>query len=94
MHVDARRKLPLPRHRRPSPTPLRPVPLCPMPPPRRHGEAAMEQQQHLSAAAMQALFQGLSPAAVAFLHIQVRRSHVVKDALNQVRRAWGWVGGR
>ena len=54
----------------------------------------MEQQQHLSAAAMQALFQGLSPAAVAFLHIQVRRSHVVEDALNQVRRAWGWVGGR
>lgn len=37
----------------------------------------------------QALFQGLNPAAVAYLHIHVRRTHVVEDALNQV----GAVGG-
>ncbi|KAL4425546.1 hypothetical protein ABPG75_009562 [Micractinium tetrahymenae] len=49
-----------------------------------HGEAAMQQQQHLSAAAMQGLFQGISPAAVAFLEIHVRRTHVVEDALNQL----------
>ena len=113
-----------------------------------HGEAALQQQQHLSAAAMQvsggqgpctepaggwqgwwigkglhagrqpeacspcvptrtaatpspaftprrlqALFQGVNPASVAFLHISVRRTHVVEDALNQVRhvRATGHV---
>ncbi|PSC76156.1 ubiquitin-ligase E3 [Micractinium conductrix] len=49
-----------------------------------HGEAALQQQQHLSAAAMQALFQGVNPASVAFLHISVRRTHVVEDALNQL----------
>jgi hypothetical protein len=32
----------------------------------------------------QALFQGISPVAAAFLHISVRRSHVVEDALNQL----------
>lgn len=32
----------------------------------------------------QALFQGVSPASVAFLDIHVRRTHVVEDALNQV----------
>lgn len=40
-------------------------------------------------AAPQALFQGVPPSAVAFLSIQVRRSHVVEDALNQVG---GWCG--
>ncbi|KAI3438759.1 hypothetical protein D9Q98_001177 [Chlorella vulgaris] len=49
-----------------------------------HGEAAMQQQKQLSAAAMQALFQGVSPASLAFLHIHVRRGHEVEDALNQL----------
>lgn len=34
----------------------------------------------------QALFQGLNPEAVAYLHIHVRRTHVVEDALNQVAK--------
>ena len=33
---------------------------------------------------LQALFQGVSPVAAAFLHISVRRGHVVEDALNQL----------
>lgn len=48
------------------------------------GEALMRQHQDMSAAAVAALFQGLHPGGLAYLHIFVRRSHLLEDALNQI----------
>lgn len=49
-----------------------------------HGEAAVQKQHHMSAAAMQAFFQGLNPEEAGFLRLEVRRSNVVEDALNVI----------
>ena len=48
------------------------------------GEAAVQKQHHMSAAAMQAFFQGLNPAEAGFLRLAVRRTNVVEDALNGI----------
>lgn len=76
------------RHRESSPNAL--VSFCQMPylltPEAKshilHGEAMIQKEQHMSAAAMQALFQGQNPSEAGFLRIAVRRTHVVEDALN------------
>lgn len=47
-----------------------------------HGEAMYEKHQHMSAAAMQAFFQGGNPQEAGFLKLNIRRTHVVEDALN------------
>jgi hypothetical protein len=46
-----------------------------------HGEALIQKQQHMSAAAMQAFVTGQNPAEVGFLRLNIRRTHVVEDAL-------------
>lgn len=47
-----------------------------------HGEAMYEKHQHMSAAAMQAFFHGGNPEEAGFLKLNIRRTHVVEDALN------------
>lgn len=46
-----------------------------------NGEAMLQKQQHLSAAAMQAFITGQNPAEVGYLRLSIRRTHVVEDAL-------------
>jgi hypothetical protein len=46
-----------------------------------YGEAMLQKQQHLSAAAMQAFITGQNPAEVGYLRLSIRRTHVVEDAL-------------
>ena len=47
-----------------------------------HGEAALQKQQSMSSAALQAFFQGGNAQEAGFLRLAVRRTHVVEDALN------------
>lgn len=46
-----------------------------------NGEAMLQKQQHMSAAAMQAFITGQNPAEVGYLRLSIRRTHVVEDAL-------------
>jgi hypothetical protein len=46
-----------------------------------NGESMLQQQQHLSAAAIQAFAIGQNPAEVGYLRLSIRRTHVVEDAL-------------
>ncbi|GMH43518.1 hypothetical protein BSKO_11440 [Bryopsis sp. KO-2023] len=48
-------------------------------------EAFFQKHQHIHQSQMQAYFQGIPPSLVTFLEIHIRRDHIVKDTLNQIK---------
>lgn len=49
------------------------------------GEAMLQKQHEVQSSAIHALFQGVPPALVSYLDIQVRRDNILEDSLNQIR---------